>query len=278
MLIFRPRLEKWRLNAIALVVQLQLMRASAEGARDVREARLLENYPDPSPAMKKVLADRGVLLQSRRPVKKAQNIAGHVLEPDHNPEVGGLLEHSFFFGSRAPKDTDLPGPPGPPGLAGPPGYDGPQGNPGDRGRVGDKGYPGLQGPSGLKGKTGDQGKPGPPGEPGKPGFRGDQGQPARVVSIDCKFHPWTDWEPCSQSCGLGVKRRERTVKISANPIGVACNGPDFETKECYEQDCQGGGASLMVQEAFETPLVGRMMEKFTSAFGAVDSLIGFSGE
>ncbi|XP_077864690.1 thrombospondin-2-like [Saccoglossus kowalevskii] len=56
---------------------------------------------------------------------------------------------------------------------------------------------------------------------------------------------WSDWTPCSVTCGVGRQQRGR----SCDTINYPCKGSDVETKVCVEKDCDDkvridGGWSL----------------------------------
>lgn len=121
--------------------------------------------------------------------------------------------------------TGAVGPRGSPGYVGDPGPAGPIGLKGKQGQMGPSG---VTGPEGEKGKTGLHGLPGVRGPPGPPGRNG-----TGVRHIDCAYSTWTDWEPCSHTCGpLGQRRRERSIASPPSGGGLTCLGPDFEIKPC----------------------------------------------
>ncbi|GFR60093.1 SCO-spondin protein [Elysia marginata] len=49
----------------------------------------------------------------------------------------------------------------------------------------------------------------------------------------CELGQWTDWTPCSKTCGLGTRMRERTKK------GNGCNPEEqlIETQTCQVEEC-----------------------------------------
>ncbi|XP_035688052.1 thrombospondin-2-like isoform X1 [Branchiostoma floridae] len=56
---------------------------------------------------------------------------------------------------------------------------------------------------------------------------------------------WSDWTPCSASCGPGTQQRGR----SCDRVNYPCDGPSVETKVCLQDDCDNripmnGGWSL----------------------------------
>ncbi|KAL4635075.1 hemicentin-1 [Arapaima gigas] len=64
-----------------------------------------------------------------------------------------------------------------------------------------------------------------------------------TVRVHGGFSEWTDWGPCSASCGLGIQRRLRQC---SNPLpangGHHCTGPDTETRSCQGKPCPVDGS------------------------------------
>lgn len=54
--------------------------------------------------------------------------------------------------------------------------------------------------------------------------------------IDCVVTDWTDWSPCSASCGGGTQERRRVVQNYAR-YGGHCDYELFESKPCGTDDC-----------------------------------------
>ena len=57
--------------------------------------------------------------------------------------------------------------------------------------------------------------------------------------VDCLWSTWSDWTPCSKTCGDGVKDKSRQVQTPAQNTGAPCNGPTRQVKSCNDQDCPG---------------------------------------
>ncbi|XP_040893631.1 spondin-1b isoform X4 [Toxotes jaculatrix] len=52
----------------------------------------------------------------------------------------------------------------------------------------------------------------------------------------CVVTEWTDWDPCSVTCGMGMRRRERMVKMP--PIdGSMCKTEVAEVEKCMMPEC-----------------------------------------
>lgn len=53
----------------------------------------------------------------------------------------------------------------------------------------------------------------------------------------CVVTEWGEWDPCSVTCGLGMRRRERMVKMP--PIdGSMCKAEVAEVDKCMMPDCR----------------------------------------
>ncbi|KAM4548643.1 hemicentin-1 isoform 1-T1 [Odontesthes bonariensis] len=63
-----------------------------------------------------------------------------------------------------------------------------------------------------------------------------------TVRVHGGYSEWTDWNPCSVSCGVGVQKRLRECN---NPLpangGRHCSGSDTETRSCMAKPCPVDG-------------------------------------
>ncbi|XP_043084299.1 spondin-1b isoform X2 [Puntigrus tetrazona] len=62
-----------------------------------------------------------------------------------------------------------------------------------------------------------------------------------VVNEDCSpsscvVTEWAEWEPCSVSCGVGMRRRERMMKMEASD-GSPCRAQLVESEKCMMPEC-----------------------------------------
>nr|XP_043901345.1 SCO-spondin [Solea senegalensis] len=55
--------------------------------------------------------------------------------------------------------------------------------------------------------------------------------------VDCVWSSWSQWSPCSSSCGTGQQSSTRTVLESSRYGGAPCEGPDHRTRLCTAPDC-----------------------------------------
>ena len=61
-----------------------------------------------------------------------------------------------------------------------------------------------------------------------------------TISVNGGFTPWSDFTPCSKSCGGGMTRKARTCKNPAPAHGGEdCKGDNVQAKSCNEQPCPG---------------------------------------
>ncbi|KAI8778137.1 thrombospondin type-1 domain-containing protein 7A, partial [Biomphalaria glabrata] len=54
---------------------------------------------------------------------------------------------------------------------------------------------------------------------------------------DCLLSAWSDWTPCSVTCGLGVTLRKRTVLQNPMGNGRKCPEKNEQSKSCYSRGC-----------------------------------------
>ncbi|XP_029698089.1 spondin-1-like isoform X4 [Takifugu rubripes] len=52
----------------------------------------------------------------------------------------------------------------------------------------------------------------------------------------CVMTEWLEWEPCSTTCGLGTRRRERMIKMPSRD-GSICNAEMAEVEKCMMPKC-----------------------------------------
>ncbi|XP_035657363.1 uncharacterized protein LOC118403033 [Branchiostoma floridae] len=56
------------------------------------------------------------------------------------------------------------------------------------------------------------------------------------ILLGLGWRPWSDWQPCSQSCGGGVQTRSRTCDKS---VVESCEGVSKENRSCNKFKCDG---------------------------------------
>merc|ERR1711990_711889 len=55
--------------------------------------------------------------------------------------------------------------------------------------------------------------------------------------VHCEWDNWSKWTTCNQSCGGGMKTRERDVKVEAAHGGTKCQGIKKQSVACNTQPC-----------------------------------------
>ena len=65
---------------------------------------------------------------------------------------------------------------------------------------------------------------------------------------ECTFSDWSDYGPCSVSCGNGRRvRRRRLISVDSGSDAVACNGLLTEFDDCSQGPCPGNIAITRVK-------------------------------
>ena len=60
-----------------------------------------------------------------------------------------------------------------------------------------------------------------------------------LTLANCEWGDYSGWTECNASCGGGIQRRRRQVKIRARNGGRACTGATIETRPCNTEECSG---------------------------------------
>ncbi|XP_053349644.1 SCO-spondin [Clarias gariepinus] len=55
--------------------------------------------------------------------------------------------------------------------------------------------------------------------------------------VDCEWSSWSEWSPCSVSCGSGVQSSRRSVMQPRQYGGRECEGPSYRSRLCTRPDC-----------------------------------------
>lgn len=58
-----------------------------------------------------------------------------------------------------------------------------------------------------------------------------------VAPSSCLVTEWGEWDTCSATCGLGMKRRERMVKMPPSD-GSICGAEVVEVEKCMMPECR----------------------------------------
>ncbi|KAM7370189.1 hypothetical protein PAMP_011460 [Pampus punctatissimus] len=60
---------------------------------------------------------------------------------------------------------------------------------------------------------------------------------SELCDVDCEWSSWSQWSPCSASCGTGQQSSTRTILQPSLYGGVPCEGPDHRSTTCVAPDC-----------------------------------------
>ncbi|XP_068160698.1 SCO-spondin [Antennarius striatus] len=60
---------------------------------------------------------------------------------------------------------------------------------------------------------------------------------SELCDVDCEWANWSQWSPCSASCGSGQQSSTRVKLRSSQYGGRPCEGPDHRTTSCMAPDC-----------------------------------------
>ena len=58
-----------------------------------------------------------------------------------------------------------------------------------------------------------------------------------LCKSDCEWGSFSDWSPCSKTCGGGNRSRTRQQATPASNGGLACEGVATETEDCNTERC-----------------------------------------
>ena len=59
------------------------------------------------------------------------------------------------------------------------------------------------------------------------------------VKADCTWASWSDFEPCSNTCGEGIQSRKRVAQNAAVAGGSPCTGTHMDARRCNIRNCYG---------------------------------------
>ena len=73
--------------------------------------------------------------------------------------------------------------------------------------------------------------------------------------MNCEWDEFGEWTECNASCGGGIQRRRRTVKIRASNGGSPCRGREIETRTCNTQDCSSKSYSIKTTNIYTLNII-----------------------
>ncbi|XP_069946228.1 spondin-1-like isoform X2 [Cherax quadricarinatus] len=73
-----------------------------------------------------------------------------------------------------------------------------------------------------------------------PGLRAEN----LVTKVDCMVTPWSEWGPCSTTCGKGRKERRRMIKRQSQNGGKRCPKKMVRSRKCRNPKCNEGYKGL----------------------------------
>uniref|UniRef100_H3AZK0 SCO-spondin n=1 Tax=Latimeria chalumnae TaxID=7897 RepID=H3AZK0_LATCH len=66
-----------------------------------------------------------------------------------------------------------------------------------------------------------------------------------ICPVDGGWCEWSDWTPCSQSCGPGIVTRRRNCSCQGpNHGGKPCEGPESESRICDLRECEKANCDI----------------------------------
>ena len=67
----------------------------------------------------------------------------------------------------------------------------------------------------------------------------------KTCARDCKWNQWSTWSTCSRSCGVGMRRRKRTLKATAINGGTCEENGHEQIEDCNTDACERGTISTL---------------------------------
>ena len=60
-----------------------------------------------------------------------------------------------------------------------------------------------------------------------------------IANIFSAWTAWNAWSACSQTCGQGVRTRDRSCVDTTGHVTLGCAGQNINTQACNDQTCLG---------------------------------------
>ena len=61
----------------------------------------------------------------------------------------------------------------------------------------------------------------------------------KTFIVNCAWSAWSNWDPCSKTCGGGTHQRTRSVGVVVANGGSNCTGNSVESDVCNTNSCPG---------------------------------------
>ncbi|XP_059193400.1 A disintegrin and metalloproteinase with thrombospondin motifs 13 [Centropristis striata] len=97
------------------------------------------------------------------------------------------------------------------------------------------------------------------------------------VVVHGSWSNWSEFSPCSRTCGGGVTHRTRKCNNPRPAFGGNdCEGPDIEAELCHQQPCEGTQLDFMAEQCSQTDLHPLYLLPNTASFYTWIPAIGFA--
>uniref|UniRef100_A0A3Q4AEC3 Peptidase M12B domain-containing protein n=1 Tax=Mola mola TaxID=94237 RepID=A0A3Q4AEC3_MOLML len=97
------------------------------------------------------------------------------------------------------------------------------------------------------------------------------------VIVHGSWSSWSEFNPCSRTCGGGVSHRTRECNNPRPAFGGKdCEGPDIEAVLCHQQPCDGTQLDFMAEQCSQTDLHPLHLQPNTASFYTWIPAVGFT--
>ncbi|XP_041643226.1 A disintegrin and metalloproteinase with thrombospondin motifs 13 isoform X2 [Cheilinus undulatus] len=97
------------------------------------------------------------------------------------------------------------------------------------------------------------------------------------VVVHGSWSSWSEFTPCSRSCGGGVTHRTRKCNNPRPAFGGnECEGPDIEAELCHQQPCKSTQLDFMAEQCSQTDLQPLYLQPNTASFYTWAPAVGFA--
>ncbi|KAG7241452.1 hypothetical protein INR49_025653 [Caranx melampygus] len=97
------------------------------------------------------------------------------------------------------------------------------------------------------------------------------------VVVDGSWSSWSEFSPCTRTCGGGVTRRTRQCNNPRPAFGGNdCQGPDIDAELCHQQPCERTQLDFMAEQCSQTNLQPLYLLPNTASFYTWIPAVGFA--